>query len=399
MKFVIVGGGTAGWLTSIYLLTEYNNAQITLIESSNIGILGAGEGSTPLMRKLFKKCNIDEKEFLEQTKSTYKLGIDFENWNTSNINYKHPFINNSKAFHFDARLIADYFKKIAIERGVTHIDSIVKSFETSDSGNITKIILDDDTSIDSDFIFDCSGFHRLIIGKLYKSNWISYSDYLKVNTAVPFFLDRDDSNMFLDTNAIAMDYGWMWQIPLQHRWGCGYVFDGNKITEVEAKKEIELKLNRSISSPKTLQFSAGYFEKVWINNCISIGLSAGFLEPLEAVSIHITIMELNLIKKHLFTDNDVNVFNEKFSQIMDEHFLFIYYHYLCNKSNTDFWEEYNLNNSPKELLKFINSDLNISFNTDEEYGERFKHTDVIQYTHYDWKLINNGIFGINKKLL
>ena len=251
------------------------------------------------MKKFLKKCNIDENDFINKTKSTFKLGIDFENWNVYNTSYKHPFINDSKAYHFDARLIAEYFKQISINRGVTHINGIVKSFVQNDKKDITNLVLSDDTTIPTDFVFDCSGFHRLLIGKLYNSNWVSYSNHLKVNTAVPFFLDRTDTNMELDTKAIAMDYGWMWQIPLQHRWGCGYVFDGNRINEIQAKEEIELKLNRKIQSPKTLKFSAGYYDNVWVNNCIAMGLASGFLEPLEAVSIHITLMELNLIKKIL----------------------------------------------------------------------------------------------------
>ena len=399
MNIVIVGGGTAGWITSLFLLSEYKNINITVIESDVIGILGAGEGSTPLMRKFLKKCNIDENDFIKKTKSTFKLGIDFENWNIHNTLYKHPFINNAKAYHFDARLIAEYFKEISINRGVTHINGIIKTFIQNDKKDITKLILEDDTIIESDFLFDCSGFHRLLIGKLYNSNWISYSNHLKVNTAVPFFLDRNDTNMELDTKAIAMDYGWMWQIPLQHRWGCGYVFDGNIINEIQAKEEIELKLNRKIQSPKTLKFSAGYYDNVWVNNCIAMGLASGFLEPLEAVSIHITLMELNLIKNHLFKDKDTNVVNEKFSQIMDEHFLFIYYHYLCNKKDTQFWSDYNLEAAPSELHDFVKKDLNISFSSDEDYISKFKYNDVVQYTHYDWKLINDGIFGLNKSVL
>lgn len=399
MNIVIVGGGTAGWLTSLFLLSEYDNMNITVVESETIGILGAGEGSTPLMRKLLKKCKIDESDFITKTKSTYKMGIDFENWNTHNTIYKHPFINNSKAYHFDARLVAEYFKEISIDRGIQFVNGIVEDFKLDEKNDIKTLSISNGIEIETDFVFDCSGFHRLIVGKLYKSKWISYSDYLKVNTAIPFFLDRNDKNMELDTISIGMDFGWMWQIPLQHRWGCGYVFDNNKINEFDAKKEIELKLKKDINSPKTLKFSAGHYDKVWINNCIAIGLASGFLEPLEAVSIHISIVQLNLIKNHLFKDNDIKTFNEKFEQVMNEHFLFIYYHYLCNKQNTIFWKEYNLNNAPKSIFNFIDDNSNIIFNSDEEYINKFKYKSEVQYSYYDWKMINDGIFGINKKLL
>jgi len=399
MKIVVVGGGTAGWVTSLFLLSNYKSSEITVIESSEIGILGAGEGSTPLMRKFLKSINVDEIDFIEKTKSTFKLGINFENWNVHNKSYKHPFINDSKSYHFDAKLVAEYFKDIAIKRGIVYVDGIVNDFIQNEKGDITKIILNNDDIIDTDFVFDCSGFHRLIIGKLFKSNWISYNEHLKVNTAIPFFLERDDPNMELDTESIAMKYGWMWKIPLQHRWGCGYVFDNNQISEIDAKNEIEEKLKTKINSPRTLKFSAGCYEKVWVNNCIAIGLASGFLEPLEAVSIHITLMQLNLVNKHLFKDNDVNLFNEGFFQIMEEHFLFIYYHYMCNKKDSLFWEKYNFENAPKKIHEFVNETFNITFKSNEEYFTKFKHKNLVQYQHYDWRVINDGIFNLHKKFI
>ena len=110
----------------------------------------------------------------------YFVYLIYENWNIHNTSYKHPFINNAKAYHFDAKLIAEYFKEISINRGVTHINGIIKSFIQNDKKDISKLILEDNTIIECDFLFDCSGFHRWLIGKLYNSNWVSYSNHLKV---------------------------------------------------------------------------------------------------------------------------------------------------------------------------------------------------------------------------
>jgi tryptophan halogenase len=412
-KIVIIGGGTAGWLTALYLNKFWKDIHITLIESSEIGILGAGEGSTQLLTEFLKKLNIDETDFINQANSTIKIGIDFERWRNDNSKYTNYFIddwalndsydltyyteiNSAYAYHFDARLVAEYFKKIAIERGVLHIDAIVTDINLDKSNNIESVHLNNNGRIKVNFIFDCTGFARNLIGKIYNSEWISYTEYLKVNSAIPFFLPQNDNKKITKTRAIAMKYGWMWQIPLQNRWGCGYIFDNHYINSAEAKTEVEELLGYEIESNRTIQFNPGSFKDVWIGNCIAIGLSSGFLEPLEATSIMTTILQLDRLKKY-WDSNNSNQYNIEVQSINEENMAFIYYHYICDRNDTDFWKQYNNRKvHPPLLNKVINSDKDFKINDEMELKDIFKHS---LYNTHTWKTINYGARNRTKYLL
>jgi len=415
-KVIIIGGGTAGWITALYLNKFWKDIHITLVESSEIGILGAGEGSTQLFTELLRQLNINETDFINQTNATIKIGIDFEKWRNDNSKYTNYFIddwalnntsnlydlnyytqiNSAYAYHFDARLVAEYFKKIATERGVVHIDSIVTKINLDKNNNIASICLNDDVLIKVDFIFDCTGFARNIIGKIYNSEWIPYTEFLKVNSAIPFFLPKEDNNKITKTKSIAMKYGWMWQIPLQHRWGCGYIFDNNYINSTEAKIEVEELLGYEIKSNRTIDFSPGSFKEVWINNCIAIGLSSGFLEPLEATSIMTTILQLNKLKKY-WNSNDIDQYNIEVQSINEENMVFLYYHYMCDRNDTDFWKQYNSRNKhPKLLNKITDSNMDFIIHDESVLKSIFKHS---LYNTHTWKTINYGARNRNKHIL
>jgi len=250
--------------------------------------------------------------------------------------------------------MANFLEKKGISRGIKVIDSIIKDFVTNESGDVIQCITEEGVKIETDFIFDCSGFYRLIIGKLYKTEWVSYEKYLKVNTAIPFFLEQSKEEITPYTHAVAMKYGWMWKIPLQHRYGCGYVFDKNYISSEEAKKEVEEMLGHEITVPRVLEFSAGRYEKVWVNNCISIGLSTGFTEPIEATSIWIQIMQLTSLNKDMLLNRQqflVNEYNDKIAHINDEILSFIYFHYVNERKDTPFWSDYLKTTEVPETLK------------------------------------------------
>ncbi len=423
MKLVIVGGGTAGWLTALYLNKIAPDYNITLIESEEIGILGAGEGSVPIFPFFLYNLGIGEEEIIKETNATFKLGINFENWRGDGTKYMHGFgvddkslnfeeivksgnvvsvgltnngtnytitylianghkldnslithllsynnkspylyIDNnfkkvvSYSYHFDATLMAKLLRKKAEERGVKRIEGVVTDFINDEEGNINTIKLVDDITLSNiDFVFDCSGFKRLIIGKHYGSEWISYENQLKVNCAIPFFLEKESDITKPHTDAIAMKYGWMWKIPLQNRYGCGYIFDKNYINVDEAKKEVEEMLGKEIKINKVIDFNAGRYKDVWIKNCISIGLSAGFTEPIEATSIWIAISQLSYLSKmnisnpsDLFREEYNNYFNDFNDSILD----FLYYHYLTKRDDTPFWKEYRERTTiPKTLDK------------------------------------------------
>ena len=399
-KVVIVGGGSAGWLSALYANKISPESDITLIESETIGILGAGEGSVPTLTNFLQFLGINEKEFEKETNATHKLGIMFENWNGDNKNYFHsfntihqkfnyayddngeivnayvghlyqynlpftlgeiteqmarknksPFVKNTidgvnqianYSYHFDAHLVAKYLRKIAEQRGVKRIEGTVESFSQDSEGNVTEIILEN-TKVSCDFVFDCSGFRRLLIGKLFGSPWKSYTNHLKVNTAIAFQLPQFEDRIEPYTKAICMKSGWMWQIPLQNRIGCGYVFDNNYITEEEAKLEIETFVGHPVTIVNNIKFNAGAYEKVWIKNCIAIGLSSAFTEPIEATSIFNSINSLwGLDKIHFdnYNENFIEQYNVYIKKMNDEVLDFLYFHYLTKRTDTKFWQEY-----------------------------------------------------------
>lgn len=421
-NIVVVGGGTAGWLTALAAQKRYPEHSVTVIESKEIGILGAGEASTTSLIGFLKYLDIPIEELIKETKSTIKVAIKFNNFNKEDESYYHEFalnkfnpkakelylenkvgslypvlhlycmsenlpekeyklsamaldsnnlpfvgknedplnisdfdVYNTYGIHFDAREMAKFLSKTAMDRGVTHIDSVVDNFIQDNDGNVENIQLVDGSTISSDFVFDCTGFYRVINKKVFNTEWISFSNNLPAKKAVPFFLDIDQDKIPAYTESTAMNYGWMWKIPLQHRYGCGYVFDSNFITDEQAILEIEEKLGHKIESPKTFSFEPGYYKTIWNKNTIAVGLSAGFVEPLEATSIMQSVATLDLIFKNRYDIFDpkglVKRLNDKYSSDCQEICDFLYLHYMTNKTNTDFWENFTKNNVMPESLK------------------------------------------------
>jgi tryptophan halogenase len=440
-RFTIVGGGTAGWLTALHINKLFKgDANITLIESSDIGILGAGEGSVPHLINFLENLDIDINEVIQQTGGTHKIGVSFENWNGDGKKYMHEFFSidteftytdeyfmgflldsgkdlnsevaakvlayNNKApidklkkpytgysIHFDSQLMANFLKKKALERGVKLIDGIVTEIGHNNLNYITALKLESNEIIDTDFVFDCSGFKRLIIGKFFESNWVSYKDRLKVNTALPFQLEQSTKYIEPYTKAIAMDYGWVWQIPLQHRIGCGYLYDNTLIDIHSAKDEIRKYFNTDIKFGNPIKFEAGYYGQTWINNCIAIGLSAGFSEPLEATSLLMTTYSLELLKVNdlkYITKDCIEKYNTTVFQTNADIIDFLQFHYFTNRNDTSFWNENYLRESQSIQLR--------------ENGFMLKESmDILSnplsiFTRYSWILIAQGIKYISNDM-
>lgn len=427
-NIVVVGGGTAGWLTALTARYFLPNDNITVIESKEIGIIGAGEGATPHLINFLKMLRIDIADLIKNTSTTIKNGIKFVNFdqdqsyifsfnrlnqefieylpandrkemsyhshlplyylfsimnesrysdydliaNYSNKNYV-PFVltgedktkshsyttTNDYSIHFDGNGFAPYLEKIGIDRNISTIDAIVKDVELDEDGYISAIVLDNGHKVSSDFVFDCTGFKRLIIGKFLKSKWRSFAKNLPAKRAIPFFLDIDKENIPPYTESTAMDYGWMWKIPLQHRYGCGYVFDSDFITEDQAKEEMERFLGHEIDVPRSIPFEAGVFEETFIKNCVAVGLSASFVEPLEATSI---MQSLAALDGSLTMISDeriglrpnkkyIDMYNKQFLDSTQEIIDFVYMHYLTRKTNTEFWKNFQQNNEMTDTLK------------------------------------------------
>jgi tryptophan halogenase len=396
-NIIVIGGGTAGWLTALYLKNLCIHSNVTLIESSKIGILGAGEGSVPTFVEILHKLKISQDEFITKTKSTFKIGIDFENWSSLDDKYEHYFLGDRNySFHFDAILVANFLKEIGEKRGINVIDGVIKNFTLKENKDIEKIILDNDETLECDFVFDCSGFKRLCLNSLYNEEWVSFKDYLTVNSAVPFFLPREEKDMYKPTRAIAMKYGWMWMIPLQHRIGCGYVFNDKFINDEDAKKEVGEFLKKEITFNRTLTFDAGCYKNVWVNNTISVGLSTGFIEPLEATSISTTINQLFLLDKY-FHNNQKDIYNTSTFETYFEHMLFIYFHYICNREDTEFWKEYKRREKvPEKLFEIVDENFDVKLKTNTELRTVFKL--AFGYVLNSWLVVSAGARSIKKLL-
>lgn len=461
MNIVVVGGGTAGWLTALYAQKVYPHETIILVESEEIGILGAGEGVTPHLAHLFEFLELPVFDLITNAKATIKNGIKFTNWSDSLKHYIHPFTPPNKtsevhaltsnpylpyetfvapmygahvghtfdqysfgekiskekkvpfirsqsttqnssdifyevisgwAVHFDANLVAKFLRKVGEQRGIVRVEGIVSHIEADPDGYITSLRLETDKVIDVDFVFDCTGFKRLIIGNFYQATWKSHADHLPAKKAIPFFLPPD-KEIPPYTEAIAMDYGWMWKIPLQHRYGCGYVFDSNFISDEDAKKELDNYFGFEVESPRTFTFNAGCFKEIWIKNCLALGLASGFIEPLEATSIMQTCntlkrffsLPLNVTCKD---DVDRALLNNQYLKETQEIVNFLYLHYVTDKQNTDFWKNFITNNEAPEQIDYL---LNVVKRRPPVFADLKTYDHAFPISSFLYVLIGNGI--------
>jgi tryptophan halogenase len=192
-------------------------------------------------------------------------------------------------------------------------------------------------------VFDCSGLARILIGKFFKSEWISYKKYLPMNTALPFFIEHD-GNIEPQTDAIAMKYGWVWRIPVEGRYGCGYVFDSNYTNEEDAFKEVQEYFGSKLTYVKTFKFDAGTYKETSIKNCMAVGLAQSFIEPLEATSIYVTYLNIN----DFLSSDGIFVKSESFRKKFNERCVtrnnnvrnFVFLHYMSQRNDSDFWKEF-----------------------------------------------------------
>jgi flavin-dependent dehydrogenase len=393
MKIAIVGGGTAGWIGALFILKAQPKVhEVVVIESSKIGIIGAGEGSTGLLVDLLENrwfnTGVDIADFVEKVDGTIKLGIRHKNWTAEKSSYFAPLDGSATsnqnpdldfldvlskygadkmhlasnigqhfeakqfpsyyALHFDGHKIGSYLKRHLEKEKITVIDSIVKDIALDDDKNVKHLVLEDNTTVEADFFIDSTGFSRLFSKKL-EIDWVSYKENLPVDRAMPFLLDYEKNEVPEPlTTAHALSSGWMWDIPLQTRRGCGYVYDSSCITDEEAQKEIEDYLGKKITPIKFIRFEAGRSEVVWKNNCMLLGLSAAFAEPLEATSIHTTIIQmlvfcfefLNKTLEDTTTKKQVERYNLRIAKMYDDIKDFLVLHYQGGRDDSRFWQSF-----------------------------------------------------------
>lgn len=404
-NIIILGGGTAGWITALYARKLFPlDTNIKLIQSKEIGIIGVGEATTPHIVNFLINQDIDPLDVLRVTGGTIKNGINFVNWNGDGKQYFHDFgdmltefvipntfnfkcedfflqklinenlpfeehiyqqklsygnkidlANTRYAIHFDSVKFADYLEDVGRSRNITVIDDILADPILNEQGFIKSLKMQSGLDIECDFVFDCTGFARLLIGKLYQSKWKSYSDFLPAKKAIPFWLEHTSTPKPY-TDSIAMKNGWMWNIPLQHRVGAGYVFDSDYISVDQAKQEVEEYLKQEVEIRKIISFDPGRFEDTWIKNCVAIGLSANFLEPLESTSLWLATSQLTIFKQFINEiDNpspySQNLYNKIIRTEVDEKSNFIYYHYITKRNDSKFWQEFKHKNKMPDSFK------------------------------------------------
>jgi tryptophan halogenase len=422
MNYIVLGGGSAGWLTALFIKKTFPKSNVTLIRSKDIGIIGVGEATTPNIVSFLRFLDINLIDVINNTNGSLKLGISFENWNGDKKKYFHPFkdnvtdfkiqnlfgsechdyylktlINKNLSFddyiyanklaysnrvdldntlwalHFDANKFSTFLEKIGKERNINVIEGEYEYCTLSDDGKIKQINLKDKRSFYVDFIFDCSGFHRALIGEVYKQKWISYNKHLPMKRAIPFWIEHDNEEISPYTTSISMKYGWMWKIPLQNRIGSGYIFDSDFIDENEALSEAENFYNRKLEIRKVINFDAGRYENFWVKNCIAIGLSSSFIEPLESTSLFLSIGNLETLRHFVnefeeLNEHSIKLYNEMVTNSMSDTLDFICLHYITKRNDSEFWKNLNSNYPPtervKELLSLIKSNNLRFFDTD-----------------------------------
>ncbi len=342
-KIVIVGGGTAGWMAAAGLSKALGTQRyaFTLIESDEIGTVGVGEATIPTIQAFNAMLGLDENQFMRETNASFKLGIRFVNWSAPGSDYFHPFgvygvdmnglnfnqywlrytkaggnrdfglfnpqtlaarqnrfgrtqeINPNApavnyAFHFDAGLYARFLRGIAEGQGVARQEGRITSVQQDpNSGDVTSVTLESGAVVTGDLFIDCSGFRGLLIEQALQAGFTDWSQWLPCNRAAAVPCDKV-TPITPYTTSTAREAGWQWRIPLQHRTGNGYVFCDSYLSEDEACDLLLQRLDgKAQADPRIVRFTTGHRKVQWKNNVVAIGLSSGFLEPLESTSIHL----------------------------------------------------------------------------------------------------------------
>lgn len=415
-NIVIVGGGTAGWMVASAMARILSDKAIAirLIESEQIGTIGVGESTIPQILYFNRLLSLPEDDFVRRTNATFKLGIEFLNWGRLGDRYFHPFgpygvdmeglhfhhfwlrhaktgkappldrynlqilaaragkfqrpdlsVENSPlrtinyAFQLDAGLYAKYMREFAEKRGVIRTEGkITEVHQHPESGHITSLTLESGEVVEGELFIDCSGFRGLLIEQTLKTGFDDWSSYLPCDRAIAR-ASRRVADPPPYTRATAKKAGWQWRIPLQSRTGNGHVYCSEFIGDEEALESLNSDLDAEpISEPNFLRFKAGIRRQAWNKNVISIGLSSGFLEPLESTSIHliqsaVARLMTNFPDKH-FNQPDIDYFNERtrleFECIRD--FLILHY-YATERDDSPLWNYCRNMQIPESLAKRI----------------------------------------------
>ncbi|NNC37234.1 MAG: tryptophan 7-halogenase [Hyphomonadaceae bacterium] len=416
-KICILGGGTAGWMTAAGLAQKFanSNVEITLVESEQIGTVGVGEATLPHIRFFNNALGIHEPSFMKATNATFKMGIEFRDWGKLGDSYIHPFgdfgqpINSVPFYHywnklrllgdttkldsysypivasenarfqlpdediskiestfgyayqFDSSLYAKFLKTHAEQNGVRRIEGRVENVSSNaETGFVEKLHLESSEVLEADLFIDCSGFRGLLIEQTLETGYEDWSEWLPCNRAIAV-PSTSAGKLLPYTRATAKKAGWQWRIPLQHRTGNGVVYWNDHISDDEACHELMSSIEgEALAEPNQLYFKTGKRRLLWNKNVVAIGLSAGFMEPLESTSIYL-IQEgitalLELFPSLEFPDSDIDEYNAR----MDLHFErvrdFLLLHYVATeRDDSEMWRYFRNMALPDSLQDKINA--------------------------------------------
>ena len=412
-KIMIVGGGSAGWMSAALLSRLFQGLyEITLVESEDIGTIGVGEATIPAIKKYNELLGLDENEFIKRTQGSFKLGIQFNDWSQLGSSYIHgfgvigqnlewlrahqywlrarksgrasdfanysintaaalqnkfmraaadmpdsPLAHIAHAFHFDAWLYARFLRGYAEDRGVRRREGkIADATLNAEDGFVQSVTMADGETIAADFFIDCSGFHGVIIEKALKTGYEDWTRYLPCDRAIAVGCARSE-NFTPYTKSTARTAGWQWRIPLQHRTGNGHVFCSSFMEADEAEKILIENLDGApLTDPLHIRFTTGKRKKIWNKNCVAVGLASGFLEPLESTSLHLiqsaVIRLIRLLPDASFDQATIDEFNRQTDFEYERIRDFIILHYKAtSRDDTPFWRHCRAMEIPSTLRR------------------------------------------------
>ena len=416
---LVVGGGSAGWMAATMLATAMSRqVDIKLVESDAIGIVGVGEATIPPIKKFNRFCQVDEQAFMAETNGTFKVGIEFHNWGKQGDRYLHqfgfvgreldavvklhhwwllgrlageadypnwedvfvakaaaranrfalpvrrpndPLGKFAYAYHFDATLYGRHLRRIAEGRGVTRVEGKITGVDRDgESGNVAGVMLEDGRKLKADLYIDCSGFRSLLLGDAMDEPFEDWSHWLAADRALAVPSKRAEDGLTPITKGIAHSVGWQWRIPLQNRIGNGHVFSSAFSSESEAEERLLATLDtEALDQPRLLKFETGRRKRAWVGNVVALGLSSGFLEPLESTSIHLVQTGLERLVE-LFPSRRMDpILRDRYNAQVEMDWCqvrdFIIAHYKLNqRGDSEFWKAMAAMDIPDSLTETLN---------------------------------------------
>jgi hypothetical protein len=395
-SIVILGGGTAGWMTANLLHRRWaeHGTRVSLIESKGIGIVGVGEGSTPQLKAFFDEIGVAESEWMPRCNATYKAGIEFSGWSDRSgfERYFHPFPTDldgftqrkffystqarrtgrdvpahpdlffvptriarearaplppasfpffvSYGYHFDAHLIGAFLAELGTKRGIPHIEARIASAELREGGDVAALIAEDGRRFEAELFVDASGFRAAIIEGALREPHRSFAENLFNDRAVVAPTPHGNQPIRACTRSTAKSAGWIWHIPLTNRMGNGYVYSSRYIDDDGAAAELREHIGLAPDAEvRHLKMKCGRIERTWVRNCLAVGLAQGFLEPLEATALHIVLATVNAFLD-AWEGGQRDAFNALIARRYEGIRDYLVCHYrTAQRRDTDYWRD------------------------------------------------------------